>query len=637
MADIDVAEFVQETEQIHTGDTNYVTAMTVAASNWVANAKYLVFMSARLTPSSDVVEMSFKLNEATDGDIAETEVIGEKLLHYSWWGVYTVPATARDVRFQHKTADGAQTVRSDAMALVKMRLDSDLVENTDYRFASDSTKDDTPDTSTFETYANIASFTPANPTDHRVILGLIRVDGDSTNRSHLWRLQENVNGAGFVSIGGEWSVEGETSTELRQYIIAWKDTSGTSGTREYRVQMANEDTNVNARHAYSSIFVLEQDAVFADHDEDKVTTPLTGDDSLQVLNAIADYAPSATGDQVILRYANVDVGGSNRWLNSLELDDTDEDADFGSGNTNLGLDATDKVGLFRARLKSVASTGEKLEQTGDGLESAGAWDERILAVFSVALADGAPPATPFDLIAKKTGTVLAAPLRILASHLIRPEVVILPPVKLIALATGTELELPRPLQSILIRPEVISPLVALPPSQLLRRTGTDLELAPPPVTILTQPDVVVVAVIPIPQVHHTGTALEVPLPLVTILVRPLVIPPLIALPPEHLILRTGTAPELPLPPVSVFTRPDFIPLPVITLPGFLITGTALILAPLPITQFVSTVFLPILIQPGSETGRSSGTLAADRGIDLGTQTTGKSLISAKTGKSPSSL
>lgn len=255
--------------------------------------------------------------------------------------------------------------------------------------------------------------------------------------------------------------------------------------------------------------------------------------------------------------------------------------------------------------------------------------------------DVAVVATPFDLIAKKTGIDPDPPLRIFSSYLIRSEVVVLPPVKLIPLHTGTEVEIPRPPQTvfirpevvvvppaeelpeilhtgtpvevpapsrtILIRPEVINPLTALPPDHLVHLTGTASEIAPPPVTVFTRPDVIPLPAEELPVVYHTGTAIEIPPPSETILLRPDVILPLTALPPDHLLLRTGTAPIIPLPPI---------------------------------TQYVPTEFLPIVptaAQPGSETGRSSGTLAADRGIDLGTQTTGQSPVSAKTGKSPSSL
>ena len=394
MVDIDAAEFIEEDIQVYSADTNYDTAFTVAASNFVANAKYLVFMSARILGSSNTVLYGWKLEEATSGDIAESELIGEQLRSFSWWGVYDVPATAEDLLFRHKTADTAQEVRSDAMALLKIRLDDDLVENTDWRFAEDFTKDSTPE-DTYVTYANIASYTPGTPADHRLILAYIRVDGNSTNRSHLWHLEENVNGAGFVEIGGEMSVEGETNTEFKAYCLAWVDDSGTSGTREYRIQMKNEDTQANTRHAYSSIFVLEFNA-FADHDEDKNTTPLTGTDALQVLNTIADYAPTATGNQVIIGFAQGDINNDavSYRVGGLELDDVDEDADWSAGATLRTLDSSDKIGTLRARLKSVASTGEKVEQTGNAVPTGGAFDERSLIAFSVALAGAAAAVYP---------------------------------------------------------------------------------------------------------------------------------------------------------------------------------------------------------------------------------------------------
>ncbi len=392
MADIDVQEFIEETEQV-SSSTTYATAFTVVDTNWVANAKYLVIMTARGLVASNTVEGGWKLNRQDGGDIAESEVFGEIQRHYEWWGIYDAPSPTEDIYFQHKTTNTAQEVRSDSMALIKIRLDADLTENTDWRFAEDLTKDSTPE-DTYVTYANIASYTPGTPADHRLILAYLRVDGNSGNRSHLWHLEENVNGAGFVEVGGESSIEGETTTEFRTYVIAWVDDSGTAGTREYRIQMKNEDTATNSRHAYSSIFVLELNA-FADHDQDKNTTPLTGDDTTHVLNTIANYAPAATGNQVFITFSQGDAGVSNQsWGKGIESDDVSVDADYDDVNSVQSFDSTDKMGTFRSRLLSVASTGEKLEHTGFGMLSTGAWDDRMLAVFSVALAGAAPAVYP---------------------------------------------------------------------------------------------------------------------------------------------------------------------------------------------------------------------------------------------------
>ena len=383
MADIDAEEFVENTQQTYSADTNYATVMTVAAANWVANAKYLVFLTARIDGSSATIEFGHKLNRATGGDIADSEQIGEALQHYSWWGIYDVPGTAEDILYRFKSFTGGGEVRSDAVSLLKVRLDADLTENTDWRFAED-TNDTNPE-ATYTTFANIASYTPGTPANDRLILALIRVGGSSTDKSHLWHLEENINGAGFVEVGGEMSIEGETSGEFRMYVIAWVDDSGTSGTREYRIQMKNEDTDTNNTHVYSSLFVLELDA-FVDHDQALTTTPLAGDNGVQVLNTIANYAPAVTGNQVFLNFAQADPDSVTTWrAGAIEQDDVNSDNDWEAQITTRSHDSTDKRGTFRSRIFSVASSGEKLEQLGFGLNT-GNYDERSLIVFSLALA-----------------------------------------------------------------------------------------------------------------------------------------------------------------------------------------------------------------------------------------------------------
>ncbi len=396
MADIDVAEFLEDTQQDHTGDTVYANALSVASTNFANNGKYLVLMTSRVDDDNTGGLFGWIMNEDTGGagtNITHSELVGNDQRHYEWWGIYDAPATAVALRFQHKTITSGDQVSSDSMCLLKMRLDDDLVENTDWRFAENTTLSSDQE-QLFITYAAIASYTPGTPADSRVILALIRVQNNSINRSYQWHLEENVNGAGFVEIGGEMILEGEHADEERMHVIAWEDDSGTAGTREYRIQMRNEDGAVNSQHIYSSIFVLEKNA-FASEDSDKNTTPLNGDDTTQVLNVIDPYTPAATGDQIVLTFSNTDANSNNRdWGKSIEIADVVEDADYDDLISNVALDSTDKQGTFRARLLNVASSGEKVEHTGFELESGGEWDERSLIIFSAALA-GAPAAAVY--------------------------------------------------------------------------------------------------------------------------------------------------------------------------------------------------------------------------------------------------
>ena len=411
MADIDVAEFLEDTVKTHTGDTTYTTALTVAAANWEAGAKYLVLMTARVKADTNAVA-GWIMNREDGGDIVHSEMIGEdQRLHYPWWGIYDAPNPAEDIYFQHKLlSDSGATVESDSMALLKIRLDADLVENTDWRFDDDTSV--TNPEATYTTFAAIASYTPGTPADHRLILGLVRIQANSNNRFGLFHLEENVNGTGWVEIGGEFSMEGEDLAEEWMYAVAWVDESGSAGTREYRIQTKNADTVGNHTHVYSAIFVLELNA-FADHDEDQNTTPLTGTDALQVLNVIDPYTPTTTGDQVFITFSNTNPNAGDQWkVGMVEQDDVIVDADWDDDSVNRSNDVTDQLATFRARLLSVGSSGEKLEHTGDALSTSGTWDERSLAVFSVALAAGGTTVeqTNTGAISTITGALAKKPL-----------------------------------------------------------------------------------------------------------------------------------------------------------------------------------------------------------------------------------
>ncbi len=398
MAAIDLAEFTEETLQTHTGDTAYTTKFTVAAANWVANATYLVIVTARVGGSDNSDLFGWKMNRATGGDIVDSEQFLEpaavsggvaKPQTYRWWGIYDVPATAENINFQMKTNDGANTAAADAISLIKLRLDDDLTEDTEWRFDEDTS--DTTLTTSDVTFADTGSFTPGTPTDHRLILALFRVAVNDVTHNHDFVLEESIAGGSFAAIGGRGSAEGENLDDIRLYAWGWVDDSGSSGSRQYRIRVSDDESGTQSTHLYSSIFVLEVNA-FESHDEDLVTTPLVGDAGLQVLNALAAYSATTTGDHLVLTMQNVDLGSVNsRWNKGLEIDDVDADADFLSQQSGSGHDVSDKIPWLRARVKSLSTTAQKVEQVGSGLPVQGAYDERMLLVLSAELA-AAPPA-----------------------------------------------------------------------------------------------------------------------------------------------------------------------------------------------------------------------------------------------------
>ena len=625
-----------------TNDADSGSLPTISGGDLLANTTYLI-IARGMFGGNDTNDL-FKLRVITADDTliaAKSEIViepthgGTNTGHpYFFVHEFDTSATPTDVEFEFLTNDGANAVHLDQASLFLMDLDDLGSSNYFSTISADpGVTTDLYPTSLADEWTIAGSDLG---TDEFVVFAYQRTQLGTLTHDYVVEPWGAFDSSTYARRGKDQQ-EGENAGELRISGFALRH-KASSGTPDFAIRTTKSGGNFYDRGGYGIALLASAFADFPAPGYTAASTTLDGTE--RTMETIASYSPTTTADHLLFgMYTQDDVNAGN-WCRLHIEDDTVEmrvgdQTSFVTNNYDSASEPQATLFHMDNILSSDTST-YTLRATAAASNTA---KERWLLFLSLELADAGPVLTPFDLIAKKTGTAPDSPLRIPVSRLIQSEVVVLPPVKLLPLHTGTEIEVPRPSQTTLIRSEVIPALTALPLDHLVHHTGTDFEIPRPPETVITRPEVILplTALLPSQLLNRIGTAPELALPPVTILVRPDVIPPLTALPPEHLILRTGTDPELPLPPASVFTRPDFIPLPVITLPGLLRTGTALILAPLSITQFVSTVFLPILIQPGSETGRSSGTLAADRGIDLGTQTTGQSPVSAKTGKSPSSL
>ena len=406
MAAIDVTETLQETLQTNTTET-YEDVLSIGSGSWVANAKYLILVSSALGCSSSALLVGMKM--ADDADIPNSLHVVEPRANatsavpqnYPWWGIYDVPATPEAVKLQHVNQQASTTAYADKVAIIKMRLDDDLVENTDWRFAEDTVDDDNTDA--FQTRADTGSFTPGTPADHRLILAMIQYEVKTPQRSQLWQLEESIAGGSFAAIGGEFSLEGEDNDETLIVSWLWEDQSGSSGSRQYRIVSKDEDTTLATRHLYSSIFVLELNA-FESHACVQATGNLAADDTLQVLNSIADYKPTTTGNHVTLTGVAVDPDGIQLWKGGFEVDDVSVDDDWDNSNTQATNDTTDDIPHVRYRLHSFATGGQKLEHTGDALGT-GNWQERLIVAFSAELA-AAPAAAVYPPFPRRQNTLV---------------------------------------------------------------------------------------------------------------------------------------------------------------------------------------------------------------------------------------
>ena len=133
----------------HTGDTNWSTILTASSSNWVANATYFVMVLGICGGDhiTDLFHFRFA-HGSTPTVFDEAEAIWEmssasdrRRQEYFYIMEYTVPSTPVDLVFQQKTAVGTNTVKSAHVILMGWRLDADLTEGKDYKYAENSIVD----------------------------------------------------------------------------------------------------------------------------------------------------------------------------------------------------------------------------------------------------------------------------------------------------------------------------------------------------------------------------------------------------------------------------------------------------------------------------------------------------------------
>jgi len=300
------------TDTPHTGDTSFFDVLTMAKEDFVANATYILIITAQLhhnastnhgearvvhgTTPTKFIGSDFRFEAGDNATTANRHTYG---FLYKW----TVPATTEDVKFQIRNVDATgDTVRASGVTMLAIRLDADLTEGKDWAYGED---DDsgapTTHTSTHVSFASTGAFTPDNASDDWMVVAMHHVLINSLNRNCEVRIDRDSE----TEIVPLWSEEGEDTEEYKCRLLM-RVYSLTAAAHTFTVQARDDNTGLND-HNFSTIFALRLN-VFEGHDkfwnEAEQTFSVAGD--WEQINGFASYTPTTARDHVLIAFAAAD-------------------------------------------------------------------------------------------------------------------------------------------------------------------------------------------------------------------------------------------------------------------------------------------------------------------------------------------
>ncbi len=382
----------------HTGDTNWTTVLTMASADFVADAVYILFVQAIVGGDDTTNLFHYRVaHGSTPTVFDEAEAIWEmssasdrRRQEYFYMIQYTASNPVEDIVFQHKTAVSTSTVKSAHVIALALRLDADLTEGTDYKYAENSTVD--AHTTAQQTGASI-TFTPANTNDDWLVINSNTIGIGATSGS-LPTYRINRDSASDVA--PSYTAEGEDTTEVRiqgqQRVYTLTAAAHTFDVEYIDLSPAKND------HNRSAIFALRLDA-FEDHDfvwNEAEFTFTIGDEQWEEINGIPTYTPTTAGDNILMAHAVIDenvAGGGTLRIQVGGTTEPTDDAIIPGGSLVFQkarrYDDRDEQPLTCMALLNMAASAQDIDLDGwVTIIASQNIEDRSLVVFSLELAGG---------------------------------------------------------------------------------------------------------------------------------------------------------------------------------------------------------------------------------------------------------
>ncbi|KKN45875.1 hypothetical protein LCGC14_0678700 [marine sediment metagenome] len=264
MAQLSTVYAEENTTQTHTGDLNWLTALTVPGASFEDSTNYLMLVRAQVTGNntSQLFGWRTQIGGVTPKGALHIQEPASSLptrrYSYIFLHKFTTAATAEDVTFDIQNfTDATKIVLADTITVFAINLD-ELTE-TDWYYGEDTTTEDHPTISTWQDQASI-TFTPGNASDDWLILAGGGVIVNNTTKE--WRYRINFDSD--TEIVPDLAQEGEDTAELISWMLARPYTLSTAE-HTFTVQ-SNDDSDVGDenQHDISKIFALRLNA-FKEH------------------------------------------------------------------------------------------------------------------------------------------------------------------------------------------------------------------------------------------------------------------------------------------------------------------------------------------------------------------------------------
>lgn len=343
----------QTTRQTVVG-TTYTSVLSHASGNFTAGGKYLLMVTA-LTDgpnSSDDIRMRVAHGGTA---FADSEYILEptnstKRYNYVWFKVWTAVG-GEAIDFQISCSNVANTVGADQITIFAMRLDVDLVENTDWFYAEVAT--DTALSTTPLTDGASVTFTPVVSTNW-LILTTAQLQVSSLVVNYASQI---VSSGTYSDTLPKRSREGEDNNEklLSTLGRVFEDLGAVSQT--FQEQSFNE-VGISGTRLHSAIFALNlnkfrQRAHIWD-EADEVLGTIAFDDLLGTLT----INPEVAGDAWFLVGGIFDAAAAgNEVTHRLTVDEVDQpDTQTSDAYAEEEpADPIDELGIWRQTVENLST------------------------------------------------------------------------------------------------------------------------------------------------------------------------------------------------------------------------------------------------------------------------------------------
>lgn len=373
--------------------TIWSTFLTCPLANFVAGGKYLIIVTAQVAGAATTNPYNWRvLHGAVEFEGSQKSVEPKTawpvVQAYGFMTVFDQPGGgAEDIHFQMKTGMAASAAVVDTIQIFYMRLDDDLVDGTDYKYAED---DDsgapTLHTGAFQDFASI-TFTPGVGAEDWLIIACPNWEMNSLSRQPVYRINRDVG----ADVAPETTYAAESTNDQGQ-VLLMRTYTLTAAAHTFKVQGKDDDVTNHNAHYHSAIFALRLNA-FVDHGFfwNEAEHALIGAGAWHEIGNV-DIVVTVAEDFLLLGgyAADMDMQTRTAYLR-LQVDGVTDPAGSDGYESNPAGGNNQEEGIFQMAMPACGVGAVDFDMDGKRLQADVAAEDRSFTAFSMELAGGAPP------------------------------------------------------------------------------------------------------------------------------------------------------------------------------------------------------------------------------------------------------